>query len=461
MRTHFLGGVDTVTGSQHLVEANGHRVLRDAGMFQGRRTEANEINRRLPFDAAGIHSLVLSHAHIDHCGNVPTVVKNGFHGTIWATTATVDLCRVMLADAARIQEQDAAYLNQKTNRAGLEPIVPLYTSADAEAAMRLFRGVRYGDTIEAAPGQQVLFSDAGHILGAALTTFTLRENGRKVRVCFAIDLGRKNLPLIRDPEPLRDVDVLVIESTYGDRLHDDAPRAKDQIREVIHETLARGGRVLIPSFALERAQEIIYHLASLVAEGRLPRVPVYLDSPMAADLTRIFEKHYEYLDEESRALRSRIGSVVQPDFVHFISTVEESKSVTAADEPAVVIASSGMCEHGRILHHLKHGIGNPRNTILIVGFQAEQTLGRRLAEGARRVRIFGDEFERRAQVVVLNSLSGHADRNELLAYVKELQPKSIYLVHGESAQRAGFAAALNAAGFARVFLPARGDVVEL
>ncbi|MCX7010887.1 MAG: MBL fold metallo-hydrolase [Kiritimatiellaeota bacterium] len=461
MRIQFLGGVETVTGSQHLLEANGHRVLRDCGLFQGRRDEAHAINTQLKCPPATLDAVVLSHAHIDHCGNLPSLARAGYAGPIHATTATTELAGVMLRDAARIQEQDAAYLNQKTNRKGLPAVAPLYTTLDAENAIKLFQGHRYGDTIEAAPGIHVLFQDAGHILGSAVNVFELVENGKQVRVGFALDLGRKDLPIIRDPEFMRDLDLLVMESTYGDRLHDDALRAEDELGTAINRTLARGGKVLIPSFALERAQEILYHLANLIAAGRVRKVPVYVDSPMTVELTRIFGRHRDYFDPETQALFDQLGGIMRPDWVHFASSVEESKKITANDEPCVVIAPNGMCEHGRIRHHLKHGIENPANTILIVGFQAENTLGRRLVEGEKHVKIFGDDFTCRAEVLTLNAFSAHADRNDLLAYVRQVQPRKIALVHGEPKIRAKLAETLRGVQPAPVLEPKTGETVEL
>ena len=461
MRIQFLGGVETVTGSQHLIEAGGRRVLRDCGLCQGRRDDARKINTKLPFAPGDLDAVVLSHAHIDHCGNLPTLSRIGYVGLIHTTTATVELAAVMLRDAARIQEQDAAYLNQKTNRKGLPAIEPLYTVENAEAAIKLFQGHRYGDTIEPAPGIRVLFQDAGHILGAAVNVFELTEGNRKARVGFALDLGRKNLPLIRDPEIMRDLDLLVMESTYGDRLHDDAVRAEDELAKAVNRTLARGGKVLIPSFALERAQEILYHLANLFSAGRVKKVPVYVDSPMTVEITQIFTRQRDYLDVETRALFDRLGGIMRPDWVHFSSTVEDSKKITALNEPCIVIAPSGMCEHGRILHHLKHGIENGANTILIVGFQAERTLGRRLVEGETRVKIFGDEFTRRAEVEVLNAFSAHADRNDLLDYVRQVQPRKIALVHGEPKIRAALAATLRGVQAAPVLEPKTGEALDL
>ena len=461
VRLQFIGGVSAVTGSQHLIEINGARILRDCGMFQGRRAEARDRNENFPFDPREIDAVALSHAHIDHCGNLPTLARSGFRGDIHTTTATALLCDIMLKDSARIQEQDAAYLNQKTNRQGEAPIIPLYTAEDAVKALRLFKGHRYGEKMELAPGASLEFVEAGHILGAALNLFELEEAGRKARIGFAVDLGRKNLPIIRNPDILSGLDLLVLESTYGGRLHANAAGAADQLCAAIKRAFARGGKVLIPSFALERAQEILYHLAVLVADGRLPELPVYVDSPMATSVTRVFEKCHDYMDEDYVKLRRKSGSVMSPPWVRFTASVDESKAVTSSNRQCLVIAGSGMCENGRILHHLKHGIENPDNLILLVGYQASHTLGRRLIEKEPKVRIFGDWFNVRAEVDVLNAFSGHADRNELLEYARAARPAQIALVHGEPDQRLALAEALRASGKTSVLLPEPGDSVEL
>ena len=461
MKLHFMGGADTVTGSQHIVEAGGRKTLRDCGMFQGRRSEAREINATLPFDPASLQSVVLSHAHIDHCGNLPTLAAKGYAGRIHATTATASLTDIMLHDAAHIQEQDAAYMNQKSNRKELEPISPLYTTADAEAALQLLQGHEYHQPFEVAPGIVTEFLDAGHILGSALSTYDVEENGRRVRVGFAVDLGRKGLALIRDPEVMENVDVLVMESTYGDRLHDDSAQAEEQLYGVIHRTFARGGRVFIPAFALERTQEILFHVARLMVQGRIPRCSVVVDSPMAASITRVFAKFFHYLDEEMHKFRSDMGGLDKFQWVRLVSSVEESKAITKNGSACIVIAASGMCEHGRILHHLKQGITDPRNTVAMVGYQAENTLGRKLLDGVDEVRIFGDTFPRKAEIAPLHAFSAHADRNELIDYVRQIRPKSTYLVHGEQKQREALAQALRDEKLTEVFLPKRGDVVEL
>jgi metallo-beta-lactamase family protein len=398
---------------------------------------------------------------MDHCGNLPSLVSKGYRGRIHATPATVALTGIMLRDSARIQEQDAAYLNQKANRQGLEPVAPLYTLADAERALAQLDDRGYGTPWEVAPGLETSFLEAGHILGSALSLFVARENGGVRRLGFAVDLGRKNLPLIRDPELLAGVESLVIESTYGNRLHADATDAGDQLCNIVSRTFARGGKVFIPSFALERAQELLYHLSQLIVAGRIPKHPIYVDSPMATAVTKVFHEQGEYLDKDTQVLKSKIGSFICPNCVRFVSDVEESKKVTASPGPSIVIAGSGMCEHGRILHHLKQGIGDSRNSVVIVGYQAEYTLGRRLVEKQTEVKIFGDVFERKAEVAVLNAFSAHADRNELVDYVRKVGPRKVFLVHGEQEPRERLAEALRSEIGCDVYLPVRGEVAEL
>lgn len=461
MKLHFHGGADTVTGSMHLIECGASRVLRDAGLFQGRRDEARAINRSFAFDPGSLDAVLLSHAHIDHSGNLPTLCAAGFDGTIHATTATARLTGIMLRDSAHIQMQDAAYLNQKTSRRGKRAIEPLYDLQDAENAIRRLQGHAYHEELQVAPGIRVTSYEAGHILGAALSRFTLGEGGQEVSVGFAVDLGRHDLPLIRDPEVMPPVDVLVLESTYGDRTHGRVEGVSKQLREVIQKTWNKGGKVIIPAFALERAQELIYHISALMISGELEKRPVYIDSPMAAEVTRVFDEHGDYLDEEYAALRGEMVCLLCPPWIHVASSVAESKAVTSRNEPCIVIAASGMCEHGRILHHLKHGIGNPANTVVIVGYQAAHTLGRRLVEQQEEVRIFGDYMDRKASVEVLDAFSAHADRNDLIRYAGASGAKTIYLVHGEQDARESLASALREQLGVRVELPRRGEAAEL
>ncbi len=461
MRIHFMGGADTVTGSQHIVEANGFQILRDCGLFQGKRREAEKINSEFLYDPGALHSMILSHAHIDHCGCIPKLIASNFQKPIHAISATTEIAAIMMKDSARIQEQDAAYLNQKNNRKGQPPVRPLYTVEDAEAAAKLMVGHDYHRRMELAPGIAHESFDAGHVLGSALSLFTLEESGRRHRLGFAVDLGRRGLPILRDPEYIGEVDTLVIESTYGNRRHDNANSATAQLGEVVRRTLERRGKVLIPAFALERAQEIIYHLGRLWCDGQLPHAPIYMDSPMATAITRVFGQQLDLFDEDAHHLLKCIRSPFGGGFIHFTSNVEESKAITASDEPCIVIAASGMCESGRILHHLKAGIGNPLNSVAIVGYQAINTLGRRLMEGEKIVRIFGDEFDVKAEIHTLKAFSAHADSEELMNYVRHVRPARTFLVHGEQESREAFAESIRAEKLSDVYLPRRGEVIEL
>ena len=461
MKWHFLGGADTVTGSKHVLEANGKRILFDCGLFQGRRKEANEINHNLGFDPASIDAMVLSHAHIDHCGNIPTLAKNGFKSPIHCTVATAALLPIMLHDSARIQEADAAYLNQKTSRRGMPKIVPLYTVADADAALKLVQPHAYETPIQLPGGITFTHVDAGHVLGAALARVEIPRPGKSpLRIALVFDLGRYNLPMLQNPVQIQDVDVAICESTYGDRHHDNALNAREDLRVVINKALGRGGKVIIPTFALERTQEVIYHIAQLRERGEIPHVPVYVDSPMAHAVTTVFENHPGYFDKEYHELRNRIGSVVTPNWVTFTESVEESKAITNSDAPSIVLSASGMCEHGRIRHHLKHGIENPKHVVVLVGYQAMNTLGRRLQNGDKKVNIFGDEFAVKAEIQTLHSFSAHADRTELLRYVRAAKPKRVYLVHGEQDQREAFGKLLREHNI-DVELPTNGSAADL
>lgn len=462
MRITFHGGVGGVTGSMHLLESDGQRVLLDCGLFQGRRAETRERNRNLPFDAAGLQAAILGHAHIDHCGNLPNLVRSGFDGDIHATVPTVSLCGVMLRDSAHIQEQDARYLNEKKAKRGEPPVEPIYTTEDVERTLPLLVGHALHRRFYVTENFRATFFEAGHILGAALTLVEVRESGRSLRLGYIVDLGRVGLPLMRDPELVPDLDVLVIESTYGDRLHEDIATAKEKFAEVLRRTVERGGKVIIPAFALERTQEILWCLSRIWADGSAPRVPVYVDSPLAVNVTEVFRFHEEYLDDEYKAALRQGHDPFNLDGLHYTRSVEESKAINASSEPCVVISASGMCEVGRILHHLKHNVEDPRSTVLIVGFMAKDTLGRRLVERQEPVRIFGEEYRLRAEVVVMNTFSAHADKRELLAYAKACdRARRVFVVHGEEKQAKALADALRATVSAEVHIPHPGDTAEL
>jgi metallo-beta-lactamase family protein len=467
MKITFHGAARTVTGTQHLVETNGVRVLLDCGLFQGKRGESDRINRHLPFAAASIDVVVLSHAHIDHSGNLPRLVKSGFRGEIVCTDATKDLACVMLRDSAHIQEQDVEYLNRKRERDNLPPLEPLYTAEDAQATCARFHGLSYGAVHDLAPGLSLAFHDAGHILGSAFVALEAENgDGEPFRLVFTGDLGRNGRPIIRDPEPCDGADALIIESTYGDRVHEETKAGAERLLAIVADTVKRGGKVIVPSFAVGRTQELVYSLHRFILEKKLPDTfPVYVDSPLAAEATEVYRLHGEAWDAETGAMAASNGGIDPFGFarMQYTRTKEESMRLNDLKGPAVIISASGMAETGRILHHLKNNIGDARNTVLFVGFQAENTLGRRLADGARSAKIFGFEYEVRARVEKIDAMSAHADRNELLTWVGRFQrkPKKTFVVHGEEKAAFAFRDALTERGFPAVEAPARGDAREI
>ncbi len=466
MQIHFLGAAQTVTGSQHLISVNGSRILLECGLFQGKRWEAFERNRDLPFDAASIDALVLSHAHIDHSGNIPNLVRNGFQGPIYATFATRDLCSAMLRDSAYIHEQDVAYVNKKRARKGEPPVEPIYTYDDAIASLEHFVSVGYDRTVPIAPGVRCTFLDAGHILGSAIVFLEIEEPGQKpVRLLFSGDLGRDEMPILRDPIPAPEADVLIIESTYGDRLHKPHEEAKQKLLRLIGDAYDQGGKVVIPAFSVGRTQEIVYSLHRLASDGLLPDVPVFVDSPLAVNVTEVFRLHPECYDEE---LRDFMNGDHHPDpfgfdRLRYIRNVEDSKTLNVLQGPAVIISASGMCEAGRIQHHLKHNITDPRNAVLIVSWQAPYTLGRRLVERQPVVKIFGEEFPLRARVETINGYSAHADRNGLLGWAQPIARglRHAFVVHGDPDPAAALAEGLAQLGVRNVAVPERGDVFQV
>ncbi len=464
MHLSFLGGAQEVTGSSHLIKTARSTVMRDCGLFQGHRKDARSKCESIGLVAPELDAVVLSHAHIDHSGNLPTIVKNGYAGPIHTTHATADLCNYMLRDSAHIQQKDAEYINARKERKKMEAVEPLYSPDDAETTIALFRGHHYHETVHVTDDISVTAYEAGHVLGAALHLFEVRENGRTLRLGYAFDLGRKNLPILRDPEQMTEIDALVIESTYGSRYHRDIHQAEDLLAGVINRTYARGGKIIIPSFALERAQEILYTLNLLYRDKRIPHIPVYIDSPLTVEISNVFRRHPELYDDETNALIKEGGWVLRNETVTFIKNVEESKALNDDQRPMIIISASGMCESGRILHHLKNNVTDARNSIVIVGYQAEGTLGRRIVERASELKIFGVLYPLRAERVVLNTFSGHADRNDLLSYVEGVgaRCKTFILVHGEQTGMASLAEAVQAQRpDARVLMPARGDTIEL
>lgn len=465
MKLQFLGAIRTVTGSMHLLTVNGSRILLDCGLYQGRRRESFKKNRNLPFDAKSIDALVLSHAHIDHSGNIPSLVKNGFKGNIYATSATRDLCSAMLRDSGHIQENDARYVNKKRAKKGQPPIEPLYTIEDATASMEHFISLGYNRPIAVAPGVTLTFRDAGHILGSAVSVLDIEEGEEKRRLAFSGDLGRVDMPILRDPVVVDDVDYLIIESTYGDRVHDAIDTAGDQLRDVILDTYNRGGKVIVPAFSVGRTQELVYALHHLIEDKDLPSLPIFVDSPLSVNVTEIFRLHPECYDEEVRQFMAS-GRNRDPFGFHrlsYIRSVEASKELNFLREPAIIISASGMCEAGRILHHLKNNVEDPRNTVLIVGWQSPYTLGRRLVERRPVVKIFGDEYELKARVRTINGFSAHADRPALLDYVRRLgasKIKSAFVVHGEEPSSLALAEGLRDLGVERAVVPRPGEEFE-
>jgi metallo-beta-lactamase family protein len=435
MKIKFCGAAGTTTGSQHLLEINGQRILLDCGLYQGRRSEAFERNRHLPFHANEVDCVVLSHCHIDHSGNLPNLVKQGFTGHIYATPATRDLCSIMLPDSAHIQESDIEHLNKKRKREHLAPLEPTYTAIDAQRTLGLFVTLGYQRPLRIADGVTLTFIDAGHILGSAQVVLDIddRETGRSLRLLFSGDVGRPNNDLLNDPAPCENVDVVIMESTYGGRRHELGAHTSDRICEIIKEVLERRGKIIIPAFAVERTQQLLLTLDRLRHTGCLPWVATFVDSPLAVDATHIFRLHLE-------AMKPSVGEAVytqQDPFgfagLELVRAKEDSMQLNRLKGPAIIISASGMAENGRILHHLKNNIENPNNTILFVGYCAENTLGWKLRNGFEKVNILGEEYHVRARVEILDSFSGHADHDEMLQWFDRVTgPKQhVFLVHGE------------------------------
>jgi metallo-beta-lactamase family protein len=448
-KVRFIGAAKTVTGSMHMIVNGASRLIIDCGLFQGRRDEFFERNGSFPFDPAEIVACVLSHAHIDHSGNIPSLVKRGFRGRILTTEATRDLCAEMLPDSGHIQEEDIKFVNKINRKRHLPPRKPLYTRKDAEESLRYIHGFPYRAPVEVSEGVTVTFFDAGHVLGSAIPLFELKSGARSVRLAYAVDLGRKDIPILRAPERPPDVDYLILESTYGGRVHQPIEEAEEAFARAIRSTAERGGKIIIPSFALERTQEVLYFLSRLVSQKRIPTLPVFVDSPLAVDITGIFEKHIECFDEDMRARIRRGEDPFGMRFIRYITDVADSKRLNADPRPMIIISASGMCESGRILHHLRNNIGNPANTILIVGFVAKNTLGRRIVERERRVKIFGEEHDLKAEVIVINAFSAHADQRELLEFAEPLKGRlrGVFLVHGDEDQLDALSALMAARGF--------------
>lgn len=462
IKIRFHGAARTVTGSMHLLEINGHKLLLECGLFQGRRKEAFARNRNFPFSPREVDAAILSHAHIDHSGNLPHLVKDGFEGPIYATGATAHLANIMLLDSGHIHESDAEYFNKKRKEQGKEPVEPLYTQEDAGRVAPLFEIVSYRETFHPIPGVKAHLVDAGHILGSAAVVLDITGNGRTRRLWFSGDIGRPGLPLIRDPVQPEGADYLIMECTYGDKIKRDPDQAFQEFRQVVMETVERGGKVIVPAFAVGRTQELVYSLHKMVEAGDIPEIPIFVDSPLAIKASRIFRDHPECFDQETRDFIARDihQAALGFDKLKYTRSVEESKAINRVEGPAVIISASGMATAGRILHHLKNHIGDSRNTVVIVSWQAPHTLGRRLAEREEEIRIFGKTYHRRARVATIGGFSAHAGQTLLVKYAQATQAtlKNIFLVHGEARGAEPLMAALAEQGLENVSFPEKDSV---
>jgi metallo-beta-lactamase family protein len=462
VKIKFLGGVKTVTGSSHLITTDTAKILLDSGLFQGHRDEFYERNTTFAYNPRELNAIILSHAHIDHCGNIPSLVRKGVHCKIYSTHATRDLCKLMLEDSGKIQEEDIKYVNKINRRLGLPLRKPLYTKKEAsKAAKRRFQMLSYEQRFCVAKNVYVTLYDAGHILGSSIIVLEIKDGEKNLRLGYAVDLGRKNLPMLNNPVAPTGLDYLIIESTYGGRLHAPIEEAKTKLQEAIRRTVERKGKILIPAFTLERTQEVLYFLSQLLKEKAIPSIPIYVDSPLATEITEVFKFHDGYMNAQTRKDIDQGDSPFEFLNLRFIRDQKESKSLNIEKRPMIIIAGSGMCESGRILHHLKNNIEDSRNTILVVGYMAKDTLGRRIVERDRFVRIFGVEYELNAEVVIINAFSGHADRDALIEYVLACLPlKRIFLVHGDEEQTQALFDALTQRGL-NAYMPSRNEEIEL
>ncbi len=465
MKITFGGAAREVTGSKHLIEVNGKKVLLDCGLFQGHRKEADEKNRHFPFNPKEIDAVILSHAHMDHSGLLPLLVKQGFSGPIYTTFATPDLCNHMLADSAFIQEREAEYMNKKRSRDGEPKVEPLYTMEDVMETLNLFYGVNYDKCYYVTEGVKACFFEAGHILGSAQIHLQIHDKKKDERytLAFTGDLGRKNLPILRDPAYLPPSDFIISECTYGNRFHESILNVGDILAEHINRVCRRGGKIIIPAFSLERTQEVVYHLNMLWKEKKIPEFPIYVDSPLSGNVTEVFAAHPECFDRETS--QEFIMNRLNPfgfGSLKYTSSVQESKALNFQKGPMIIVSASGMCEHGRVLHHLKNNIEDSRNMVMIVGYQAEHTLGRKLVDGLEVVNIFGKPYRVKAEVQIIDPFSGHADRSDLLDYLGRIKDvKKTFLVHGEENQGLIFADILRESGFEEVHVPHRLQEFEL
>jgi len=459
----FHGAAQVTTGSMHILHLPEGPVAMDCGLFQGRRGEAREKNENFPLPPSRLRGVLLSHAHIDHSGNIPNLVRHGFEAPIYATSATCDLCEIMLADSAHIQEEDARFWNEKRAETPADHIRPLYTLQDAKAAQKHFRPVAYDIPVSFAEGATATWLEAGHILGSACLLVEFKGSDPK-RLLYTGDLGRFDMPILRDPiHPLPQADYLITESTYANRRHANPTDMQAELVGIINETRAVGGKVIIPAFSVGRTQNVVYYLSTAIAEGLLKPLPIFVDSPLSVNATEVFKRHAECFDEEARDFWFQNGDIFGAGYVNYITDVEDSKALNAVAEPCVIIASAGMCEAGRILHHLKNNIENENNTVVVVGFMAQHTLGRRIVERREEIKIFGRMYKLLCRVEILNGFSAHADAADFARCLSPLAKglKAAFVVHGEEQQTAAMKEILTRAGVGTVHIPAPGERFKL
>jgi len=465
LRLHFLGAAGNVTGSSYCVELDGKRLLVDCGLYQERKLRKRNWDP-FPVPAADIDAVLLTHAHLDHCGLLPKLVKEGYRGPVYATPATADIAAIVLRDSGKIQQEDAEHKRRRHEREGRKgpyPDVPLYTVEDAEAAVRLLQPVPYGEALGPLEGVEATFHDAGHILGSSMVFLRVRRNGEERTLLFSGDLGRCDLPILRDPTTFDSADYVVVESTYGDRLHRPTASIPGSLSKIVNRTHKLGGNVVVPSFAVERTQELLYHLSGLLAEKRIPPLTVFVDSPMAIRVTEVFRRHPELFDEHARALLREGRHPCDFPGLVLCRTVEESKAIKHHEGTAIIIAGSGMCTGGRIKHHLVSNISRPESVVLFVGYQASGTLGRLILEGLETVRIHGEHYPVEASVAKINGFSAHADRRELFRWLSALSrpPRRIFVTHGEPESSDHFATYVRGKTGWETRVPAYGDSVAL
>ncbi|MCC6837482.1 MAG: MBL fold metallo-hydrolase [Bacteroidia bacterium] len=466
MQIQFLGATRTVTGSKHLLTtAEGKKVLLDCGFFQGKGSETDGLNRHFGFDPASIDYLILSHAHIDHSGNIPNLVKQGFRGPIICTTATADLCRIMLSDSAHIQENDVKFINKRRMKRGEEPLKPIYNIKDVEKCLPLFVRVPYETDYQVFEGFSVRFTDSGHILGAAAVNIQYTENGQKRTLCYTGDIGRYNGSILKSPQPFPQAETLICESTYGDRLHTDNDMSEQQLFEVVYNTcVVKKGKLIIPAFSLGRTQEIVFALDKMEHKKMLPHINVYVDSPLSINATNIMRAHPECFNEDILAYMKKDPNPFGFGNLIYIQDAKDSKMLNELPEPCIIISASGMVEAGRVKHHVANNISNPKNTILMVGYAEPNSIGGKIRSGAKTIKVFGEMHEVKADVVIIDSYSAHGDYKEMIQYLSCLdkkQVKHLFLVHGEYDTQLNFKEKLIDEGYRHIQIPAQGDIVEI